>query len=108
MIKLKSGVRLRGLRPEMALAHTIVAAVYADYTTDCVITSANDSGHGWGSLHFAGAALDYRTNTVPDLVVKQELQLTIASALGEDFDVILENVGLPQEHLHVEYQSKRA
>lgn len=60
------------------------------------ITSARDGKHSQQSLHYAGRAIDLRTR---DLTQQQRwaLQRALADALGEDYDVILE-----ETHLHVE------
>lgn len=66
-----------------------------------VITSANDSGHMRGSKHYDGAAVDFRTKnmTAP---VKHAWAEGLRLRLGNDYDVILEAEGQPNEHLHVE------
>ena len=102
MIKLKHGVKLRGIRPEMVLGHGIVASVFAGYDLDCIVTSANDSKHGRGSLHFDGSALDYRTRHIPETGFDWAIFMQdIKDALGPEFDVVLES-----DHIHVEYQPK--
>ena len=59
------------------------------------------AGHGAGSLHYAGQAVDIRTrDLVPEM--RQKIAARIRECVGEDFDVILEDT-----HLHVEYQPKR-
>ena len=102
---LKAGVRLKDLQPQMVLAAMVVDEIYGD--TECVITSANDGKHGGGekpSKHFQGCALDFRTHNYSNN--KGELRDRIKAALGQDFDVVLEAEGTPNEHLHVEYDPK--
>lgn len=100
-MKLKPGVKLKDLSPQMALAALVVFSLYDKRGAECVITSANDSKHGTNSLHFRGGALDFRTkNYVGD---KKWLRDEIADCLGEEFDVVLEDLGEDNEHLHVEY-----
>ena len=92
---IKSGVDLRGLSPQMAIAYTIACKCYGQY--DCVITSANDSKHGPNSLHYMGQALDLRTRHLNE----QGLQAVfhkLKEALGEQFDVVLES-----DHIHLEW-----
>lgn len=102
MLRLKRGVRLRDLSPQMVLAALIVASCYDP--ADCTITSANDSKHSTKSWHYKGFALDFRTKDY----VEDKVALTqkIAEALGPEFDVILEALGQDNEHLHVEYDPK--
>jgi hypothetical protein len=97
---IKSGVDLRGLSPQMAIAYTIATKCYGQY--DCVITSANDSKHGPNSLHYMGQALDLRTNNLPPQAV-QSIVDRLKEALGAQFDVVLES-----DHIHIEFDPKTA
>jgi hypothetical protein len=100
-LSIKPGVVLAGLRPEMAVAAQVVADVYREHGVDCVITSAVDGQHSQTSLHYAGAALDFRTRT---LSFDQQFSMlnAVIERLGKDFDVVLES-----DHLHVEHQPRR-
>ena len=96
-LSLKPGVVLTGLRTEMAIAAQVVADVYAELGADCVITSALDSTHSANSLHYVGAALDFRTSVL-SAEDQGSLVETVKERLGEDFDVVLET-----DHLHIEH-----
>lgn len=100
MLKLKPGVRIIGLRPEIMLAVQVAASVYDKFGYDCVITSGTDGSHSRGSLHYAGQAVDLRTWIV-NVEHRRPIRDEIAAALGGDFDVVLES-----NHIHVEYQPK--
>lgn len=106
---LKAGVDVRGLQPQMAVAYTIACRVYDKIGGyDCVITSAFDGVHGAGSLHNRDGicrALDLRTKHV-DQDSKLMLVHSLQVALGPQFDVVLESVGLEQEHAHIEFDVK--
>lgn len=104
MLQLKPGVHLAKLSPQMALATIIVHSIYARNNAICTITSANDSTHMAGSLHYTGNALDFRTKTY--VANKAMLVDEIRQALGEEFDVILEAMNTDNEHLHVESQPR--
>ena len=106
MILLKQGVRLRGLRPEVVMAALVVEGVYEKYGYTCVITSAADQEHSTGSEHYTGLALDFRLNSLP-AATRPTIVSDVKAALGEDFDVLHESAGTPNEHLHVEYDPKR-
>ena len=95
---IKSGVDLRGLSPQMAIAYTIATKCYGQYA--CVITSGSDSKHGTNSLHYSGRALDLRINNLPPPAV-QSIVDKLKEALGAQFDVVLE-----ADHLHLEWQPK--
>lgn len=106
MLKLKTGVSLRALCPQMAMiAAGIVEPIYRKYGYDAVITSANDSVHKSGSLHYTGKALDFRLNSLkqPDRI---KVVGEIAVALGDDFDVLHESEGTSNEHMHIEFDPK--
>lgn len=106
MIALKDGVRIVGLRTEMVAALDVADGVFSQYVPDSesgrhtVVTSGVEGQHSWGSLHYQGAALDFRTRHLSEdeqVAVADE----IGRQLGEDFDVVLEST-----HLHIEFQPK--
>ena len=117
-MKLKTGVKLSGLRPQMTIALMVAEEEYARYNIELGITSCNDSKHGYGSKHFSGEAFDTRTKHIGNammqavfgldaLAVKRRITDAIAKSLGAEFDVVFELVGLPHEHIHVEFHPKR-
>lgn len=97
LFSIKPGVRCFGIRAELALALQIAANVYEAFDSDCVITSLIEGTHSKGSMHYAGVAADLRLPTSRAAEVVAALQ----SALGSDFDVVLEG-----DHVHVEFQPK--
>lgn len=105
-MSLKVGVDLRGLNPVWGIAFPIIKGVFSDYNTQCIITSANDSKHGANSLHYKGKALDLRTKHVRDGITKTAIVDKIKDALGPQFDIVLESLGLDNEHLHIEFDPK--
>jgi len=105
-VKLKPGVRLKGLTPQMVLAAMVVEEVLAELGAPCVITSANDSKHSAASWHYKGQALDFRTKFDQLNGMENALRDAVKAALGDDFDVVMEAVGTDSEHLHVEYDVK--
>ena len=101
-MRLKDGVMLTGLRPEMAVALLCVADVYRTVVDRApVVTSALDCKHSRTSLHYVGQAIDLRIRDLPQ-TVHQSLTDAIRKALSAEFDVVLEHT-----HIHVEYQPKR-
>lgn len=99
---IKSGVDLRGIQPQMAIAYAIASRVYLRYSDDgvCVITSGVDGVHGKDSLHYTGYALDLRIHNV-HVTYHAELLEDLKLALGPQFDVVLE-----KDHIHVEFDPK--
>ena len=105
-MKIKPGVRLIGLTPQMVLAAIVVNDIFWSLSLECVITSCNDGKHSSQSLHYKGQAMDFRTH-YPQLDGKEIwLRNKVKDALGDDFDVVMEAIGTPNEHLHVEYDPK--
>lgn len=70
------------------------------------ITSARDGVHSEGSLHYAGKAVDGRSKDIEDNRTKYVILEEMRQELGNDYDILLENVNEPQEHYHIEFQPK--
>lgn len=102
------------LSTQILLAIQIAASLWGRHSTPLVITSGNDSGgaHGINTLHAIGNAVDVRTKNLPlDNMGKLNLAGDLWELLGTrdgQFDVVLEDLGGPQEHVHIEYQPHRA
>ena len=96
-MRLKEGVRVAGVRPEIVLAMQVAEVVYQEHQSELVITSVTEGTHSPTSLHYSGAAFDCRIWNVNPRAVRDSL----ADRLGEDYDVVLERT-----HLHVEFQPK--
>lgn len=98
-MKIKTGVSLKGLQPQIVLALLVVQQIWTDRNmTGPTITSCSDGEHGYGSLHHTGMAIDIRrpiTQTVAQSTVDE-----IRRRLGElEYDVVLKD-----DHIHIEYQ----
>ena len=107
MLRLKTGVRLTDLAPQMVLALNVADALWQRYSVvECVVTSCNDSTHKTGSKHYAGRAADLRSKNLPSTSVKHAVLVELREALGPDFDVLLESELTPNEHFHIEYDPK--
>lgn len=110
-IGIKEGVKLYGLSPELLLGIMVVSGHYETLKVPMIITSLNDSGtsHRGNSLHAMGQAADIRSKNLPlDQDQKKHLVQAISYDLGDNYDIILEAAGTPNEHLHIEYQPHRA
>lgn len=101
MQKIKMGNQLYGVQPEMVLCHSVVASVFAYYAVDCVMTSVVGRKHGERSLHPPGYAIDYRSKHIHS-ELKQSILNTLRDSLPQ-CDVLLESLGEPQEHYHIEF-----
>ena len=101
-IKTKNGVVINGAHflPEIAKIVQVARETAPQLTDDTVwITSANDSKHMVGSLHYENKAFDIRTRNI---INKEKFAPKWTEAmqreLGGDYDVVWERT-----HLHVEY-----
>ena len=99
-MKIKPGVRIFGIRPELVLAFHIADKIFEKYGIELVITSVIDGKHSKGSLHYIGAAGDMRTRDASE-AVSRSITRDLKEALGDDFDVIFEG-----NHIHMEFQPK--
>lgn len=103
-------VNIDCLRPELDTAINIVTAVYHQvFKNDNyrpVITSGNDSDkHGERSAHYACAAVDIRIKDVENIKIREALAQAIRDELGTRYTVLHEDVGLANEHLHIQLRS---
>lgn len=74
---------------------------------EMTITVGRNGTHQVGSKHGTDEALDFRTH---HLTTSQRVALVrvLRRRLGPAYDVIVEDVGLPNEHGHAEYDPKPA
>jgi len=99
MIKLKSGVKVSGLKSELLVGMIIVASAYAEYDIDCVITSGNDSTHKEHSDHYKGYAVDFRVNNIPTIEIREAIEKKVKEALTDDYVFLFET-----NHFHLGYK----
>lgn len=99
LIKLASTVKTPKV---VVIACAVVNAANALDLPDMLITSGNDSTHMVGSKHYTDEALDFRIHHLT-AEQQQALKAVVKARLGADYDVILESLGTPNSHLHVEY-----
>lgn len=105
-----ASVNIDCLRPEVDTAINIVASVYHEVFKDDnyrpVITSGNDSDkHGERSAHYACAAVDIRIKDVENQNTRRDLAQKIRDELGSRYTVLHEDIGMANEHLHVQLRS---
>ena len=98
LLKVKSSVRPHSL----FIAAAIINAAQTLGLADMLITSGNDGAHMDGSRHYAGDALDARTKHLAG-GAKHDLRAAVQKRLGKRYQAILEHLGKPNEHLHVEF-----
>jgi hypothetical protein len=108
-MRLKEGVQIGVLTPQLVLAAIIVESVYQRGSLDPVITSCNDGEHHGQPVkgdskdpHYMGKAFDIRLWEIhPEN--RQGVLDSLREALGDNYVVLWENVGEPNEHYHVQW-----
>jgi hypothetical protein len=101
MIRLKQGVDLHILSPQAVLGMSILDGVWGNLGYGIFyITSVADGRHSRKSLHRLGMAFDVRLPPGVETTFKAVVERA-KEALGEDFDVVLE-----EDHIHVEWDPK--
>lgn len=102
---IKSTVKLTGIRPEMAIADTIIRLIFMQHGFGCIITSALDSHEGRISFHNEGFGLDYRTKHIASKHILDQIILECKTALPQ-YDISLHSANTDNEHMHVEFDPK--
>lgn len=109
-VAFKDSVEVGQPTKELLSALVITAYIFHIAGYPFTVTSMQDGKHGANSLHYREGrcrAFDVRTRTeAPDYLqwsddVKNQLKVLVKSALGADYDVVVEST-----HIHVEYDPK--
>lgn len=108
MLKALSSVRPSSIFIVCACANaSLEMGLHRRINGDLMITSVQDGVHGEGSVHPKGDAVDLRTKNFPNVELKREFADRVKSRLGPKYDVILEDLNGPNEHLHIERDPRR-
>lgn len=99
-MKIKSGVRLTGIQPQMVLAAIICEGVYKKYGVEFVITSGIEGKHSGTSRHYLGFAIDARTRDFSPSDLKK-VESDLKDALGDEFFVLFEG-----NHFHISFKPR--
>ena len=99
-MRLKRGVTLLGVSPQVVIGLMAAAAVWRRMGQELVVTSVTDGEHKAGSSHSRGMAADLRTRYFP--VEKRPAVLTaLQEALTSEYQCILEPT-----HIHMQWKPK--
>ena len=108
ILKLKPGVSLKGVKPEIVFGIISALSIASSLGLgELVITACKDGQHKVGSLHYKCLAVDIRTNTM-STPVRLSFISKLKEALDTEFDIVDENVGTPGQHVHLEYDPGNA
>lgn len=80
-------------------AATINTANALGLTQDVLVTAGNNGVHARGSAHYTDEALDIRSHNF-STEDKHKFVETLRTRLGREYTVLLEDEGLPNEHIH--------
>jgi len=106
MIRIGPKARLQGIRPELAFANLVLLGILTRFKAVMTLTHALDGVHARASIHYAGGAEDLVFLSPLELVVKQQIVEEWRISVGPDFDVLFEDPGTSNEHVHCEWQPK--
>jgi len=93
------------VQPQILRIFSAIANVAQDlkHPAEIVITSGMDGRHMPNSYHYCLRALDVRTKTFPSITAKHKFVALLKKELGKDYDILLEALGRPHEHVHIEF-----
>jgi len=98
-VEYKPGVKITGMQVETLAAIVTADGVYSRMgVPKLVVTSVTDGSHGPHSRHRVGLAADLRTFNIDESISHRDVVRELKSALGDDFDVVLES-----DHIHIEF-----
>jgi hypothetical protein len=98
--------RILGFRPEVVLGLSIINAFSVQNNFDCMLSHGIDGVHSRASIHYNGGAADIVFISPISSKDKIEHHKKLSKMLGQDFDLLLEDLGSENEHLHCEFQPK--
>lgn len=99
-MKIKHGVSLKGISPEIIVAILIIEPILNEYGQELVITSGREGQHVKNSAHYRGDAIDFRNW---QLVADGNLHAAITvmqDALGDEYWIKDSDT-----HIHLETKS---
>lgn len=105
-MRVKAGVRVLGVKAETVLGMMVVDSVYVShFGRGFTLTSCVEGNHSPSSNHYKGLAFDAGVHDIPAAAV-DIVFLKCRDELGADWDVVHENAGTPNEHIHCEFDPK--
>lgn len=104
--KIGAFARILGTRPEQILGILVLVDQCAVRGLDLTLGHGMDGEHSRASLHYAGAGDDFQITGFQNNTAKLKFEEDVRPCLGQDFDFLLEDLGKPNEHWHVEFQPK--
>ena len=100
-MKLKPGVSVMGIKPEMLVGLMVAKSVYDEIGAELIVTSVCDGVHSKKSLHYMGCAVDLRIRHITAAQAETVVHM-LEKALPNDFFVLLEST-----HIHLSWRPTR-
>ena len=97
-MKLKDGIIVNGMRPEILLAVYIIEPILLSLHQELVITEICGGKHSANSKHYLGCAIDIRTWALTENGTTEECAKLLQSALGWEYYVHVE-----PDHIHIQF-----
>lgn len=107
-MRLIPGVDPELLHPALLLALVIGDECYKSVGSELIVTHLREGKHSATSLHYRGRAADCRTKHLDKTLVPRVLALwkdKLADG-GKLYDLLWEDAGTENQHLHIEYDPK--
>lgn len=105
MIIFKENCRFKTWTPELAEIFDVLLTLNLQkipiYPEEWMVTSVDDSVHLPNSKHYKDKAIDLRSHNF-DNNQKERFRKLLALKLGDNYTVLLEDVGLDNEHFHIQ------
>lgn len=101
-MKIKKGVRIIGLKPEMNLCLMIIEPITEKYGQELVITSGTEGKHSPTSRHYLGYGVDIRCRDIPKPQIPEAV-IDMQESLGAEFFVLFEG-----NHIHIQFNGTMA
>ena len=108
MLTLGPKVRLLGVMPQTILLLQIMDSLSDRHKLDLEVSHIIDGIHTRASIHYIGGAPDVIFKSPATTDRKLAYVAALKASVGPDFDIILEDLNLPNEHIHGEYQPKES
>jgi hypothetical protein len=107
LVKFKPGVPSDGVQWQTWLGINVAAAIRAALGGgDTTIAATTNGAHMTDSLHYQGFAADLRAHDLAAALQETWFQILRAALSPFGYDVLLEDEGTANAHIHIEYDPK--
>jgi hypothetical protein len=101
-----ASVDLDALRPELSRLAPLVDACYSAFGSLAIVSATTGGTHMAGSLHYRGMAFDLRVRHLGDHPKQRSVHACLKRTIEDNYprlyDVLLEDAGGANAHIHIE------